>query len=123
VGEGALLLAADGSRYLLTPGNPALLSKGPADAEPVWRVGLPGVRGAVNLSADPTGRTLIVSAASGQVLVIRADTGEVCGQMEFYGSGRGLVWHELGADGTLRVALGDQVTGVDWARLTAGCSL
>ena len=77
----------------------------------------------MNLSADPTGRALIVSAASGQVLVILAETGEVCGQMEFYGSGRGLVWHELGADGTLRVALGDQVTGVDWARLTAGCGL
>lgn len=121
--EGALLLASDGSRYLLTPGNPALLSKGPADAEPLWRVGLPVVRGAVNLSADPTGRALIVSAASGQVLVIRAETGEVCGQMLFYGNGRGLVWHELGADGTLRVALGDQVTGVDWARLTAGCGL
>lgn len=121
--EGALLLTDQGGRYVLSPGVPALLTSGPADADPLWRVGLPGVRGAVNLSAEPTGRALILSAASGQVLVIRAETGEVCGQAEFYGDGRGLVWHQVGADGTLRVAMGDQVTGLDWVRLSTGCGL
>jgi hypothetical protein len=120
LGEGALLLL-DSGRYQLTPGVPALLTSGPPDAEPLWRVGLPGLRGAVRLSADSTGQVLIVSAASGQVILVGAASGQVCGQVEFYGNGRGFVWHELGADGLLRVALGDQVTGLDWARLSSQC--
>jgi len=42
--------------------------------------------------------------------------------VQIYGDHRSGAWHSLGNDGVLRLAVGDQLLGLDWLRFIGGCA-
>lgn len=111
-----VLLSADG-RTMLFDGE-TLYAFDAANA-PLWQAGLPDVRGMVEL-AQYDGVTLLL-AASGQIAAFNAD-GVVCGRLRVFGRDDARVWHDLGADGTLRIGIADQIIGLAWATFTERCA-
>ena len=90
-----------------------------AGGDVLWRAGLPDVSGMVQL-AQYNAVTLLTSAG-GHITAINP-SGIVCGRLRVFGRDDARVWHDLGSDGSLRVAIADQIIGVDWAAFTARCT-
>ena len=85
-----------------------------------WDVTLPQrIDGKIYL--DSYGGGLLLTSNHGNIMVIRA-SGGICGFMRVYGNNFANVWHNLGTDNTLRVAIGDQIIGIDWARFAGSCA-
>ena len=85
-----------------------------------WQVEIPQVSGmaALDVNAD----TLLLTTNYGDIIAIQASSGGLCGRTQIYGSERAHFWHYLGEDGVLRVAVSDQILGLDWARFLGGCA-
>lgn len=104
------LIAYDGAAlhaYDLTSGGAA------------WSLNL-GIDGRITL--DQHDDTLLLVSNHGQVAVVDS-SGRLCSALRLYGDDRAATWHHFGDDGLLRVAIGDQVTGLDWAELTRPCTV
>jgi hypothetical protein len=91
-----------------------------AARQPIWQVALPGVTGAAQVSFAQ--EVILLTTQHGHVVALRASDGAVCGMTRIYGDDRAQVWHRLGQDGVLRVAVADQVFGFDWRRLLGPCA-
>lgn len=111
----AALMQADG-RLLLFDGQ--TLHAYDADNDRLWQAGLLNISGLVDLTAydDLT----LLTSTGGNIAVINTG-GLVCAQTRIFGRPEARQWHDLGDDGILRVAIADQILGLDWARFTRGC--
>jgi hypothetical protein len=119
----ALLAAQDGHLYLLNAqaeANASTLYAYDAAHNRLWQVAFPYMPGLTELT--DYGSALLLTGNHGQIIAIEPSTGAICGQMRVYGSTRARVWHEMGVDGVLRVAVADQVLGIDWQEFLGGCA-
>jgi hypothetical protein len=119
----AILVAQDGTLYLFNadaPSSTSTLYAYDANGEQRWAVGLPYIPGLTVLT--DYGSALLLTGNHGHIMAIQPSSGAICGQMRIYGSRRARVWHEFGVDGVLRVAVADQVLGLDWQTFLGGCA-
>lgn len=85
-----------------------------------WQAQLPqALDGQARLIHDGDHR-LMMTSNHGNLIVAR-DSGGFCGFTRLYGTDQAAMWYDLGADGTLRFAVGDQIIGLDWERFTNSC--
>jgi hypothetical protein len=118
----AVLLTGDGTLYVLSGDAVANISTLYAyDANGQrWAVSLPYMPGLTEL-AD-YGSAILLTGNHGHIIAIQPSSGGICGLARIYGSRRANVWHRLGDDGILRVAVADQVLGLDWQTFLGGCA-
>ena len=86
----------------------------------LWQAAAPSQKGQSRLSSY--GDLLFLSSSGGDFHVLTQD-GRVCNQGRIYGSETARQWQALGTDGTLRLAIADQILGLDWAVFTRNCAL
>lgn len=87
------------------------------DGTPRWQAVTGAIAGPNALQALD-GRLLLVSA-HGELIGWRLSDGAECGRTRLWGGPS--AWAELGADGTLRAYIADQIAGLDWRAFTADC--
>jgi hypothetical protein len=119
----AITQSADGHLYLLSgqeEANVSTLYAYDANHSLLWQTAFPYMAGLTAL-AD-YGSALLLTGNHGYIIAIQPSTGSICGQMRIYGNRRAQVWHTFGVDGILRVAVADQVLGVDWQTFLGGCA-
>jgi murein DD-endopeptidase MepM/ murein hydrolase activator NlpD len=64
---------------------------------------------------------LLLVSSHGEIIAWRANTGAECARTRIWGDWRTDVWFDIGADGILRVWIGDQIIGYDWRAFTRLC--
>jgi murein DD-endopeptidase MepM/ murein hydrolase activator NlpD len=126
-GEGsAALRTENGSIYLLrqaalnSAGTTATYIAYYGSDSTTWEYELTDVTGVAELNLY--GNVLLVTTSFGNIVALQAGTGAMCNAVQVYGDQRSLAWHSLGNDGTLRLAVGDQLLGLDWVRFIGGCA-
>lgn len=77
------------------------------------------------ISIQPVGELLLLVSNYGELAAVQPD-GVLCAAGRIYGDQRTLLWISpddgtAPTDNVLRVAVGDQVIGIDWQRFTAAC--
>ena len=113
---GAVIAATDGRQFIFDAGA---LTAFAADGSLAYQYAVPNVLGAANLALY--GENLLVVTQLGDIVVIRANDGALCGSTRIFGDLTARIWQRLGSDGTLRVALADQIIGLDWTELRGAC--
>jgi hypothetical protein len=88
------------------------------DLTPRWQADLGGVSGLTEI--HQYGERVILTSTHGSIAALNTG-GQFCNQVRIHGDDRSRQWHDLGADGVLRVAIGDQLLGLDWAQFTRAC--
>lgn len=117
IGASSIIAAPDGRLFSF---ENAVASALDAARQPLWQFALPGVTGTAQVSFAQ--EVILVTTQHGHVVALRASDGAVCGMTRIYGDDRAQVWHRLGQDGVLRVAVADQIFGFDWRRLLGPCA-
>lgn len=84
-----------------------------------WQVEIPELSGMTALEIHAG--ILLLTSNHGDIITIQASSGGLCGRTQIYGSDQAHFWHNLGADGVLRVGVSDQIMGLDWAQFLGGC--
>ncbi len=69
----------------------------------------------------PYGNTLLLISEDGLLATLNANDGRICNQLDVYNGTQALVWHTIGSDNVLRVALSSQVIALDWTRFKGTC--
>ncbi|MBC8099502.1 MAG: PQQ-binding-like beta-propeller repeat protein, partial [Armatimonadetes bacterium] len=64
--------------------------------------------------------TVLLTSTHGQIIAV-SHGGQLCGAAQVYGDDRATLWAALGSDNVLRVAVGNQVLGLDWAAFSLPC--
>ncbi|MCC6614103.1 MAG: PQQ-binding-like beta-propeller repeat protein [Anaerolineae bacterium] len=118
VADGGLLLAAGDGRVFVFDNE--VFSAYDAAHQVVWQVLLPGVTGSADLALHEGVLSLVT--AHGNIAAVRAADGGLCGIMHVFGDDRAQIWQRLGDDGLLRVAVADQIVGIDWSALIGVCA-
>lgn len=126
----AALQAADGILFLLarcqeaacpTPTDTtSILYAYRPDGSIAWSVDVGDIGGEASLSLP--GGKLLLTSSDGHIMALQPDTGGLCNATQIYGDGHSLFWQQLGDDGVLRIVLGNQVIGLNWARFLGGCA-
>lgn len=89
------------------------------DESLLWSLPLADVTGYSRIT--PYGALLLLTSTGGDLIAI-SDGGRLCQRTRIH-RGRGTdIWHDMGGDGILRVALADQLIAFDWATFTRACS-
>ncbi len=114
----ALTWTADGQQLFLFDGR--VLRAYSRDLALLWQVELPPVTGLTTLTDYAA--ALLLTSNHGHIIALQKTTGNICGSTRIYGDDRARAWHHLGTDGVLRVAVADQLLGLDWARFLGGCA-
>lgn len=114
-GGGAALTTTDGGLLLF---DGATLSAYTAEGALQWATPIPNISGQTTLTPY-LGLYLLVTT-HGHIIAITGE-GRACAQLRIYGDDRSQQWHRLGSDGLLRVAIADQIIGLDWRAFTVGC--
>jgi hypothetical protein len=117
-GSGAQLHTADGNLYLY---DGAVLHAYDRARALRWQAQIPAMGGGLT-DLNDTGPALLLTSSHGAVIALQKETGGVCGALQIYGSDRAHFWHQLGTDGLLRVAVADQILGLDWRAFLGGCA-
>jgi hypothetical protein len=116
----AILQQADGRLFLLSgEATPYLYAFNP-DGSPIWQVDTGEIGGASTLTQY--GGVLLLTTTFGHIMAFQADSGALCNRTQVYGDSRSLAWHNLGDDGVLRVAIANQILGLNWAKFIGGCA-
>jgi hypothetical protein len=113
----ALARAPEGDLYLF---DGAVLHVYDRVGALAWQVAIPGISGLVELY--DYGAALLLLSTHGHIMALQKPGGGICGSAHIYGDDHARLWHHLGDDGVLRVAVSDQVIGLDWRRLLGGCA-
>lgn len=85
----------------------------------LWNVSVPTMTGLVELQR--VGEQLLLTSNHGQINLMGA-SGRLCNFTSVYGTDGAQQWLALGSDGVLRVAIADQILGLDWGQFAAGCA-
>lgn len=108
IDDGRIFLLSDSSIFAYSP--EAMLS---------WQANLPQeINGRITIT--PYQQVLLITGNHGSIVATQT-SGGICGSTRVYGSDQADFWHNLGNDGVLRLAIGDQLLGLDWQRFTNGC--
>jgi len=110
---------ADGRRYALDGGTQVLTAFN-ADGSTRWQTPLEVDSGDGQVAQ--LGDHLLLVTRGGDVLALHDATGARCGGLRLYAGRGGVFGVQVGADGVVRVALNDQITGVDGQTLLGGCA-
>jgi murein DD-endopeptidase MepM/ murein hydrolase activator NlpD len=86
----------------------------------LWQIELPNVTGLTELTID--NGILLLTGTHGDLIAIRNADGGLCNRAQIYGDDRAKLWYNLGKDGILRVAVADQIIGMDWQTFLTGCA-
>jgi len=113
--QGGIVTTAEGTLVLF---DGETLYSYSQDKALLWQEPINDVEGKVEL-AD-YGNALLLISGTGDVVVINK-SGGACNRIQIAGDDRARLWHNLGSDGILRVAIGDQLLGLDWGQLTRVC--
>ena len=114
----AALYTENGDLYLF--GNP-ILHAYTATQDLRWEVRLPdGISGLTFLTEY--GDVLLLTSSHGNIIALQKESGGICGITQIFGTDRSNYWHSLGDDGILRVAVSDQILGLDWNTFLGGCA-
>jgi len=117
-GYSSSALALDDGRLFLFDGQS--LRAYNTDETEIWSADLgTNISGRVNLSWEDN--YILLTSTGGNIITVRPEGG-ICNRVQVYGRDSGLLWHNLGADNTLRVAIADQIIGFDWQRFLGGCA-
>ncbi len=114
-GSSAALVTDAGRMYLFDGETMHAYSR---DGELLWQSAVPDVSGLAELVLY--GNVLLLTSNHGDIAALR-ESGGLCGQTKIFGDDRARLWYELGGDGVLRVAVADQIMGLDWRRFTGAC--
>lgn len=113
---GAAVVLDDGRVYLLD--GPSIYAYTAAGGL-AWQALLPQtVTGRATITTYDG--LLLITSSHGNLLAVR-EQGGICGFTRVYGHDRTPFWHDRGDDGLLRIMVGDELTGLSWQQLTAGC--
>ncbi|MCA9892604.1 MAG: peptidoglycan DD-metalloendopeptidase family protein [Anaerolineae bacterium] len=115
-GNNAALLTTSAGHRILFDGR--VMQSYDSDDAMLWQTALNGITGRVEM-AQYDGINLLLSE-HGDIAVING-AGRLCGQTRVFGRTGSLIWYDLGDDNTLRLAIADQILGLDWARFTQAC--
>lgn len=85
-----------------------------------WQIELSNVTGLTELSIY--NGILLLTGNHGDIIAIRALDGGLCNRTQIYGDDRAKLWYGLGNDGILRMAVADQIMGMDWETFLTGCA-
>ncbi len=114
-----VLFDASGARYYLSA-NPPTLYALDTDNAPLWQAQLAGIAGEAQISLHD--KVLLLTTNEGNIVTLQAATGALCNSARLYGDRSTTLWPTLGADGVLRVAIGNEVVGFDWKKFIGGCA-
>lgn len=89
------------------------------DFTEIWAAELNNVSGKVQLTWIDN--FILLTSSGGNIITLRPDGG-ICNRVKAYGQDDALLWQNLGEDGTLRVAIADQILGFDWQQFLGGCA-
>ncbi|MCB9458783.1 MAG: peptidoglycan DD-metalloendopeptidase family protein [Anaerolineaceae bacterium] len=115
-GNNAALLTTSAGHRILFDGR--VMQSYDSDDAMLWQTALNGVTGRVEM-AQYDGINVLLSE-HGDIAVING-AGRLCGQTQVFGRTGSLIWYDLGDDNTLRLAIADQILGLDWAKFTQAC--
>ncbi|MEO8610380.1 MAG: peptidoglycan DD-metalloendopeptidase family protein [Chloroflexota bacterium] len=115
----AALRTDDGRSFLLSGDAQPVLYAFDSNGTPVWQVDTGALGGAASL--EQVGNVLLLTTTFGHIMAFQTEGGAVCNRMQIYGDNRSLEWHSLGDDGILRVAVADQILGLNWVKFLGGC--
>ncbi|MBZ0286884.1 MAG: peptidoglycan DD-metalloendopeptidase family protein, partial [Anaerolineae bacterium] len=120
-GESSAALRLEDGRTFVVSGeeSPFLYAFNP-DGSPIWQVATGELGGVAHLSQY--GNVLLLTTTFGHIQAYQADSGAVCNRAQVYGDSRSREWHNLGDDGILRVAVADQILGLNWGKFIGGCT-
>jgi outer membrane protein assembly factor BamB len=116
-GENAAAAVLDDGRIFLVSGS-TIFAYTP-EAMLSWQANLPQEIGG-RVSITPYQQVLLMTSNHGQIVAVQTGGG-ICGSTRIYGNDQAQYWHDLGDDGVLRLAVGDQLLGLDWQRFINGC--
>jgi murein DD-endopeptidase MepM/ murein hydrolase activator NlpD len=114
----AALISPSGARYVLGGQPPAVSAYG-GDGLLLWQAPVPDVSGQAMLSLHSD--VLLLATSDGYLVALHESNGALCNATRIYGDARSSVWQSLSADGVLRVAVADQVIGLDWGVFAGEC--
>lgn len=117
-GHSAAALALADDRLFLFDG--LFIRAYSSDALEIWSTELNNVSGEVNLSW--VDGFILLTSTGGNIITLRPEGG-ICNRTKVFGHDGGLLWHELGEDNTLRIAIADQIIGFDWQKFLGGCAV
>ncbi|MAS37120.1 MAG: hypothetical protein CL610_24180 [Anaerolineaceae bacterium] len=86
-----------------------------------WQVQLPPAIGGLT-QLNEYGSVLLLTSNHGNIAALQKQSGGLCGITQIFGSDLAQRWHALGDDGMLRVAVSDQILGLNWSTFLGGCA-
>lgn len=113
----AALALADGRLFLF---DGSVLHAYGAEGAEVWSADLGQISGEVHLQW--VDNFLLLTSTYGNIIVLRPEGG-ICNRVQSFGREGSILWENLGVDGTLRVAVADQILGFDWRTFLGGCAV
>ncbi len=114
--SGAILRTLDGRLFLF---DGEMLHLYDETNQHVWQVPFVPVTGWTQLAFYDD--ILLLTSNHGHIVAVRASNGGLCNNVQVYGSRLANQWQQRGSDGILRVAIADQIIGLDWATFVRGC--
>lgn len=114
-GSGAALALQDGRTALFDGQTLTFYQR---DGSPGTKIAVPAIAGRAELAQF--GNILLLVSTHGDIAAL-GEIGGVCAQTRVFGDDRAAIWYSLGEDSVLRVAIADQIIGLDWKRFARGC--
>jgi murein DD-endopeptidase MepM/ murein hydrolase activator NlpD len=115
----AVLAGTDGRLFLLSGEDTPTLHAYNVDNSLAWEISLPEVGGAAELAQY--GNVLLLTTTFGNIIAVQAESGALCNRTQVYGDARAQLWHSMGDDGVLRIAVSEQILGLNWSAFIGGC--
>jgi hypothetical protein len=118
-GMDALALAWDQTTGVIYTFDGRILSAYDAGRARLWLSDAGQTSGAAALALYEG--VLVLVSGAGDIVAARASDGAICGRLKLWGASDASVWQALGGDEILRVIIGEQILGLEWAEFTRFC--
>ncbi len=115
----SLISLADGRFFLFSGSRDRLLRAYSPEGRVIWETSLDAFEGRPFILSE--GSTLFLADGYGHIATVGLETGALCRELRVWGSRGADAWAGIGPDGVLRVHIADEIVGLDWGVLSAGC--